>query len=252
VLSLLRRKLDHIRYHSAQRPGNWWSRAIDLAFIASFLLSLPAALLADLAHGRERVAMDLPGLLARSPERGVEAWLMNPQAGGTPRSASGGGAGESDEILGNFNLSVTDRLRGWPLVTTIERQPARLNIDIIAERAARNDVARDEHDPVQEAIERALREDGRDEALAAWNMNGADTRRQWWAWLPAAGAWWLMMFFGAAFVIQFLRFGSLWMTGKRLQREAVRRAQGKCIACGYDMTGLEFNERCPECGARVW
>ena len=61
-----------------------------------------------------------------------------------------------------------------------------------------------------------------------------------------------MMFFATAFVIQFLRFGSLWMTDKRLQREARRRASGKCMNCGYDLTGLEFNERCPECGAQVW
>jgi rubrerythrin len=35
-------------------------------------------------------------------------------------------------------------------------------------------------------------------------------------------------------------------------REHQRRREGKCTACGYDMTGLEFNERCPECGAQVW
>jgi Zn finger protein HypA/HybF involved in hydrogenase expression len=68
----------------------------------------------------------------------------------------------------------------------------------------------------------------------------------------AGGAWWITMFFLAAFTIQMLRFGTLLVRGKQLQREANRRASGKCPACGYDMTGLDFNLYCPECGAEVW
>ena len=34
-------------------------------------------------------------------------------------------------------------------------------------------------------------------------------------------------------------------------RLAACMAQLDCHACGYDLTGLEFNERCPECGTRT-
>ena len=224
---------------------------MDVAFIASFILSFPAALLADLSHSSSRHAIDLAGILARSPAGQFDAWLNSGQSGSN--AATGRTTAASDDtIIGNFNLSIIDAQRGWPLVTTIERQPGRLIIDLMAEPQARVGVPRDPDDPIQRQIEKALTLDDQHEALAAWNLQQSETRRQWWAWFPAFGAWWIMMFAVAGIAIQFLRFASLWLTGKRLQREHARRTEGKCLKCGYDMTGLEFNERCPECGARVW
>lgn len=248
MFRLLRKKLDHIRYHSASRPGNLWSRAIDVAFIASFVLSLPAAIVSDLVYMRPQTAMSLKGVLVRAEDARVHGWLLEPQT--TGRSANV--TSISETIVGNFTVSVVDHRRGWPLVTSVQRQPARLDLDILAESKARTNVPRDERDRHQMAAREALRADARDEALEAWDLSEPATDRHWWAWFPAAGAWWLMMFFAAAFIIQFLRLASWWMTGKRLQREAHRRAEGRCMNCGYDMTGLEFNERCPECGAQVW
>jgi hypothetical protein len=161
-------------------------------------------------------------------------------------------ADRTSTIVGNFGMSIVDVHRGWPLVTTIVREPASLTIDIVAQPGAQTNVPRDRSDPFQQQIEIALQVEDQDEALTAWNLSEPQTRRQWWAWFPATGAWWIMMFAVAAVVIQLLRFTSLWLTGKRMQREYNRRGDGKCIKCGYDMTGLEFNERCPECGAHVW
>jgi predicted Zn-ribbon and HTH transcriptional regulator len=61
-----------------------------------------------------------------------------------------------------------------------------------------------------------------------------------------------MLMFGSAAVIQVLKFGSSLVLARRMGRRAQLRAEGKCHVCGYDMTGLEFNERCPECGQIVW
>lgn len=259
MLRRFRRLREHIRYHSAPRPGTAWSRAMDLAFIASFLLAFPAAFLSDLAVREQLTAINLAGILARTPDGSIDAWIMagTSQAGGTAGSNAASKAGRStadrnDSIIGNFTIEVTDTRRGWPLVTSIDRGRAKLTIDLIAEPVARTNVRRDRDDPIQRGIEKYLVEDDQAEALDAWNLDGMQTRRQWWAWFPAIGAWWIMMFAIAAITIQTLKFASLWMHGKRVQREAVRRSQGKCIACGYDMTGLEFNEKCPECGARVW
>jgi hypothetical protein len=227
----------------------WWSRAIDIAFIASFVFALPAAFVADLAYVRPQTARTVSGVLVRAEDATIHGRLLEPQ---NSTGRTGAITSISEHIVGNFTLSVDDHLRGWPLVTTVQRQPARLDIDILAEPKARTNVAHDAHDPYQVAMESALRNDDRKEALAAWNLDQPETDRHFWAWFPAFGAWWLMMFFAAAFVIQCLRFASLWLTGQRLQREARFRASGNCMSCGYDMTGLEFNERCPECGEQVW
>jgi hypothetical protein len=40
--------------------------------------------------------------------------------------------------------------------------------------------------------------------------------------------------------------------GHLAARQHRLRSSGKCLKCGYDMTGLDFNERCPECGELVW
>lgn len=230
---------------------------MDIAFIATFLLALPMTLLADAMARKTTQAINVPGILGRSPEGAIDAWIMDSQTAAganTPAAASPGRsvASPSDTIIGNFNLSVFDDQHGWPLVTTISRAPARLTIDIIAEVGARQNVKRDVDDAYQKAISEALEFSDRDEAMAAWNLERPQTRRQWWAWFPAVGAWWIMTFALAAISIQFLRFASLWLRGRRMQREHRRRSEGKCTACGYDMTGLEFNEKCPECGAQVW
>jgi hypothetical protein len=180
-------------------------------------------------------------------------------AGGAGGTAPAGGAvagrtapDRNDHIVGNFTLAVSDDLRGWPLVTTVVRQPAILTIDIVREPRPRTDVVRDATDELQKEIEAALKADARDEAIAAWNLAAPQAKRQWWAWFPAFGAWWIMLFAVAGISIQLLRFGSLWLSRKKLEREHFRRADNKCVKCGYDMTGLEFNEKCPECGAQVW
>jgi hypothetical protein len=249
----IKRRLDHIRYHSASRPVNRWSRAIDLAFIAAFLLSLPAALIADWTQYTDRSTFDVPGIFSQSTREGIQAWLINPQGARSTNARGSAPLGQGDEtIIGNFNLSASERLRGWPLVTTVEGLPPRLHIDIIRETRPRTDVPRDAGDPLQLAIERALNDDQRFDVLAAWNARASTTSPLWWAWFPVVGAWWLMLFVSAAVVIQFLRLGSFWLTRRRLRRAYERRHAGKCAKCGYDMTGLEFNERCPECGAQVW
>ncbi len=229
---------------------------MDVAFIASFMLSFPAAYLADHAAHEQRTSVEVTGILARTIEGRLDAWLMSGPPGRAGQIGGTRGARtapeRNDQIIGNFTLSVIEDLRGWPLVTTIERAPARLTLDILTDPAPRNNVQRDSDDPLQREIERCLHVNGQDEVIAAWLLQEPVRRWQWWAWFPAFGAWWMMMFAAAALAIQFLRFATLVMTSQRMKREHARRAENKCVECGYDMTGLEFNERCPECGAHVW
>ena len=223
---------------------------MDVAFIASFALAAPMTLLADFSRRQTRTTESHSGILAQTAGGMTTAWLNASQ------TARGGGGGSTrtagDSVIGNFHVIVHDEWRGWPLVTTIIRPPARLDIDIVDEPKVRLDVPRDTADPRQQAIERILEADERFTALEARRQAGPVTTRQWWAWFPAIGAWWVILFAAAAISIQCLRFGSLWLRGRSAERAYRRRAQNKCAACGYDLTGLDFNDKCPECGAAVW
>jgi len=46
-------------------------------------------------------------------------------------------------------------------------------------------------------------------------------------------------------------YGSLWwllLLAPRRVRQYLRRRASKCIKCKYDLTGIEADQPCPECG----
>ena len=227
----VRHKLAMIRYYSAPRPRTAWTRAQDIAFFVSFFLCLPATWIANWSTVRPQTVFDLSGWIADRTDLTpltIDAWLAN-----SPRARS---IGPAVKITGNFRLVIDDHYRGWPLTTSVHRQPAVLDIDVLAQVKAQKDVKLDPNSPLRLAIERALTVDGQDEALESWQRNVVQIRQHWLNWFIAAGIWWILMVFASSLA-----------TKKR----AIWRAEGKCVSCGYDLTGLEFNERCPECGALV-
>ena len=59
------------------------------------------------------------------------------------------------------------------------------------------------------------------------------------------------LYFAAAVLIQCTRL-LVFLARRQLHfRAQDRLVAGRCGRCGYDLTGLEFNERCPECGELV-
>lgn len=250
MLRRVRNKLRMIRYHSAARARTAWTRAFDMAFVGSFLLAFPAAWLCDAIAIRPTIALSVPGQFFRD-ETSVgtfTAALLMPQA---PRAGGGRGFPNSTPH-GSFLLVVEERAHGWPLTTSVHRLPARVAIDIPSEKGPRTHALLPVDGPLREALERGLEEDGHDQALAALRSDSTQVRQKWISWPIASGLWWIMMAFGSSFALGIAKYVTQVFRGAQAARRGQLRAEGKCAACGYDMTGLEFNERCPECGNIVW
>ncbi len=256
MLRRVRHKLRMIGYYSASRPQTGWTRAMDISLVASFFLAFPLTWACSVMVARSSVPISLAGQILQGSDGSLSAVMTT----GPMRSMSFGAV-----PIGNFILEVEDLAHGWPLTTEVSRQPARLDLDLRTEPKPRPNAQLAADDPLRLAIVESLRRDNELEAMAAWgvvvNDNGdrATARKakglpqqHWLAWVIASGIWWLMLTFGSAMLIQTARIATLVVCGKREARRADLRAEGKCFTCGYDMTGLEFNERCPECGELVW
>lgn len=239
----LRHKLRLIRYYSAARRRTGWDTAGDVAFFASFFLCLPLAVLANFLVERTSTAVDVTGRFVKDSGR-----LVAPlSASDTARSSTFAGAS-----LGNYHLTARRSARGWPLTTSVVLYPAKLDVDILSEAAARPNAILSSDDPHRIAIETTLVEEQQHQALEAFTANQPIVRQQWLAWVIAAGVWWIMLAIGSSLMLGVARVATLWVLGKLSWRRVQLRAEGKCVHCGYNLHGLEFNARCPECGELVW
>ena len=106
--------------------------------------------------------------------------------------------------------------------------------------------------PVRRAIDSALATFGDTRLVAAtWDgsaIAGSNRARGW----VANGLVLSVLLVLAAFgFVALLRIGSLFRIAEKRQRVAQRRQSNRCTACGYDLHGSVFSERCPECGTLV-
>src|SRR4051812_5397292 len=123
MLGRLRHKLRLMRYYSAPRKQTAWTRALDVALIASFFLAIPAVWISSIVATESRVALDVSGWLViealpgqvESAESKIQATIDEAVR---KRMAKAHGA-----VDGDFRVVVTDRQQGWPLVTSIRRAP---------------------------------------------------------------------------------------------------------------------------------
>jgi hypothetical protein len=236
-----------IRYYSATRPVTVWTRGLDWAMLAAFLLAVPMTWVCDAMVARSNIAISLSGQLFKQSDDSFAAILLNvdktisAHAPGTP--------------VGIFQLTVIDRLQGFPLITTTRRMAASIDIELRTDPQPRPNAKLSADDPLRLAIAAALKSAEENDALEAWDVDGSSsvfTHRSALAWFFGAGLWWIILNFIAFITVSVLKFISHFANAQSRARRAQLRSEGKCISCGYDMTGLEFNERCPECGELVW
>lgn len=246
MLRRVRHKLRMIRYYSAHRPETAWTRAFDRALIVSFFLAFPATWICNTSVMHRAETVSVSGQLLSLDGRIMAVILATSAKRSIPMEAM---------PLGTFSLRAEDRVRGWPLTTSIERMPARLDLDIVKEPKTRKNAQLPADDPYRAAIELGLDQDGQAEALAArqaFAQSSSITHQHWMSWLIATGVWWLGLMFASWLALGAARIVSIKVMHSMQTRKQRLRAEGKCHTCGYDMTGLEFNEKCPECGNLVW
>jgi hypothetical protein len=154
----------------------------------------------------------------------------------------------AEDVAGMWRISLDETRRGWPAIASIEREAPEISIDILGERAPRT--ALPEGDPIRRAIEVSLRQEGPHELLDALDSRPR-TRVIWYGWLASALMWWVALTLLIVFTLTLAEYAWRIRRARLGARGAERAATGLCPACGYDMRGLEFSERCPECGALV-
>jgi hypothetical protein len=238
----LRHKLRLIDYHSAQRERTVWSRATDVALFVTLVMALPLTWLMDVAVVREHEAAFLSGAIGRRPGGVLHAEVIDDTT--LARMWTQGSQ------MGNFELVLVNEHRGWPVTTSIRRPATKLNMNLFEWlKPNQKDVDIAGVDPtLRAAIDQAVDESTHDEVRARWGAAVPGVERFVWGWLGSAILWWLLLFFGSAIVIQMLRLAAAWREARGAKRARRLAREGLCPACGYNLTGLEWSERCPECG----
>ena len=244
LLGAIRERLRLIRYYSATRPYNRWSRALDIALAVALLAAWPVTWFADRTIIASETVL-VTGNLYEEPDGRVWAW--RPPPGQPPPGIRGDAA-----FTGSFRIELRGGEYGWPFVTSHGARRVALNVELFEERRSLGVSDLPPESPVRLAIDRVLRGDG-DQRLAGalWTGSGVDVTGRAWGWV-ANGLLWSVILAGAAWLlVSVLRLGSFLGLVLAQQRGQRRRRDDRCVACGYRMRGNPFSERCPECGAEV-
>ncbi|MHC5003264.1 MAG: hypothetical protein ACYTJ0_09080 [Planctomycetota bacterium] len=237
MLRAIRNRLRAIRYYSASQHRTSWHRASDIALWAALVLAWPATWLASYAIHSSGLPLVVQGHFGEQPDGSLIAWMVEP------------GLEARGRIVGTFALSLVEHEQGWPFTTRVDPRPPSLDLDIFREPKPRTDVRLAPEDPLRPVIEAALREGAPRRMHQAWVQGDLPARSVWIGWVTGIMVWWVLLSAAGTGAVWLLAYAWRVHRGRGAARQADRLASGRCARCGYDLRGLEFNERCPECGS---
>jgi hypothetical protein len=242
----IRRQLRLIRYYSATRPSNRWSRALDIALAAALALAVPTTWALDAALVRQVSLHISAGKLFQDPGGRPWAWVGD-RAMPPPEIQ-----GEST-FSGAFRLEVRTEDRGWPFVTSRRPRATRLTVDLFTGRGALENPDLPADAPERAAIATALADaDLADAAAAVRQAPGAlEASMRPPAWAANALVWALLLPIAAWVIVSAARFAWIPVESARRGRRQQWRREDRCSNCGYDLRASRFSARCPECGTLV-
>ncbi|MHC4130247.1 MAG: hypothetical protein ACYTE6_13340 [Planctomycetota bacterium] len=244
----IRNQLRLIRYYSATRPYNRWSRALDIALASALALAIPATWGLDSVLIRHATIETGTGKLFQEADGRLWAWAGFPSM---PPLAIQGDA----TFSGTFWVDVTTEDRGWPFITSRRPRPAQLTVDLFAERRALQSADLPVDSPVRLAISVGLGDAGLLDAAAAVRQDPAlapSAFNRPAAWAANALTWALLLAISAWVMVSLLRVVWLPVESAHHARRKQRRRQDRCANCGYDLRASGLSERCPECGTLVY
>ncbi|MEM7228558.1 MAG: hypothetical protein AAF432_07055 [Planctomycetota bacterium] len=246
LIRRIRRSWRRIEYYSARKQQTVWTRASDVAFVLSLLLALPCTILTQSIIVRDVEQIAVQGAIESLVDTGEIIARLTEE----DRNVSASLTGRS---VGTFFVRATDECAGWPFAMRIRPQAATLDLDLFASPQRQIDVTLPEDDPMHEAIAAEVLVRSDSELALRWHARTSPerlrTQRVLRSWVANTFIWWVMLVFATAVVVRIARVIVLVFESSRAAIWSKRLKRGACVECGYDLRGLEFNERCPECGS---
>lgn len=241
MLRLVRRKLREINYYSANRSVSGWTRAIDRGLFLALILAFPAVWVTDRSVVTEAVGFSRIGAIATD---------------GTAYAATVGQTTGPAMMIpdvteqGTFNIIVMETRHGFPFSTTTEYAAATITVDLFHEPRPRPPAIFDDQNPWHQAIERGMIQFDEDVPASTWR-GSSYIQYHLITWLTMTGLWWLALSLLTVAGVRVVQLLAIKINQSAMSRRSRRLARGDCHECGYSLRGLEFNERCPECGCLV-
>ena len=242
-MNSIRRSLRRIDYYSASRDARRWPPGSAAALVIAALLAMPLTWYLGtnfphtIEYDRKR------GLLYQDLDGVINANLTEGQGGGNsilnPNSMQ----------LGSFEFILESEGFGRPARTRTVEQPWQLNLDLFSEGAPRVDTRLDPNDPIAVALVDLLRNNQLGTIMVSVDNATVNDRHHLLAWCSNFIVNWIALLVFCLPAAALVHRLSLRAHNSRVRKRKRNQSTGKCLECGYDLRGLEFNERCPECGA---
>lgn len=239
----MRGRFHQIRYYSASRKRTGWDTAVDIALIATLFLAVGAVILAQQSVERQSIAYDLDGGIY---DMGGGQLLAHVNIADRAKNMTG------VHLAAAFDYEATEIGRGWPFASKVITTAPDVSITLTTlGRALETDASMAPDTALRSLIESDMKLVGLDDAVEHWRSDGDVVNNRPLAWVANWIAWWLMLLIASILLIRLMQFISAlyWLGQGYRWRE--RSRLGRCTSCGYSMQGLEFNEKCPECGELV-
>lgn len=240
---MFRWALNHlrmIRYYSANRRRTVWTVAMDVGLGAAVVLAWPTVWAADQFYIRTDPATVISGKVYQYGDGAFRASLSGSDL---PFELI-----RDSVFYANFTFSIAGQRRGWPFVSSHRQPEPLLEMDVFWTGQSKQIVDLPNDSPVRMAIAAAMFQGGHIEEVEFWRGGspGADHRIA--TWVANGIVWTFVLTLLVGVSVSTLRFGWLFVAVGRSADRNRRKLEGMCTACGYDLRGNQFGERCPECG----